>query len=334
MPSPLERKLNQLQTLIEMTAVINSALDTREIERRAIEAATSLLEAEAGSLLLLDAESGDLYFDAAVGEKEGEVAKVRIDGGQGIAGWVLKTGEPLLVADAQGDPRFFRGVDAASGFVTRNMICVPVRSKEKTLGVLEAINRRDGTFAADDLAILYALANQVGVAIENASLYAQATTDGLTGLHHHKYFELRLKEEMQRAVRYRYPLSLLVTDIDFFKKVNDNHGHVAGDEVLKGFAAMLAKNTRDTDIIARYGGEEFAAVLPHTPVERAVQVAERLRSEVERTPFAGIAITVSIGAGEYCHETMRGDDREFVRKVDEALYRAKHNGRNRTERAT
>lgn len=156
-----------------MTALINSTLDTGKIRKRAIEAAARLLDAETGSLLLIDPETQDLYFEVALGEKGDSLKTIRLKKGQGIAGWVAETGEPALVHDASSDPRFFKEADKKSAFVTRNMLCVPVKTKEKTLGVLQAVNKINGAFEEADIEILNALANQVAVAVENANLYEE-----------------------------------------------------------------------------------------------------------------------------------------------------------------
>jgi HD-GYP domain-containing protein (c-di-GMP phosphodiesterase class II) len=166
-----EQTLRQFQ---DISALLNSSLDHSEIRRRAIEAATIIMDAEAGSLLLMDEVTGELYFDVAHGEKSVAVREVRLGFGQGIAGHVARTGEPMIVNDVQRDSRFFRQADQASGFVTRNMVCVPVRAHGRSLGVLQAINRKhDGLFEDSDLRSFVALGHQVGIAIENANLYEE-----------------------------------------------------------------------------------------------------------------------------------------------------------------
>ena len=167
--------------------------------------------------------------------------------------------------------------------------------------------------------------------MENAQLFRESITDGLTGLYHHKYFKLRLKEELDRARRYSHPLSLLLIDIDFFKKVNDTFGHPAGDRVLEGLTAILRENTRLSDIIARYGGEEFAVILPYIPYDNALLVAERLRYAAENADFGGVRITISIGMAFYKGNRQGIDPRELVEISDKALYHAKNSGRNRVE---
>lgn len=169
----LQRKLQQTKTLMELSALVNSTLDAREIRKRAIEAATCLVNAETGSLLLLDRETGELFFEVALGEKGNALKEIRLAKGQGIAGWVAETGESLIIHDVASDPRFFSGADAKSTFRTKNLICVPVKTKDNILGVLQAINKNEGLFDDEDRECLSALANQVAIAIENANLYEE-----------------------------------------------------------------------------------------------------------------------------------------------------------------
>lgn len=171
MTTDSSEKIKQLNTLIKLSALINSSLDIAEIRKKAIEAATKLVNTEAGSLLFLDEETDDLYFDVAIGEKGERVKTIRLKKGQGIAGWVAENNEPVIVNDVCNDPRFFKGADEKSGFTTKSMICVPVKTKHKLVGVLQAINKKGASFNADDLELLAALSNQIAVAIENARLY-------------------------------------------------------------------------------------------------------------------------------------------------------------------
>ena len=163
-----------LRQFQDISALLNSSLDHATIRKRAIEAATLLMDAEAGSLLLLDEPTGDLYFDVAHGVKGEAVRQARLRRGQGIAGHVARTGEPMIVNDVQHYVHFFRHVDQASGFVTRNMVCVPVTAHGQLLGVLQAINHKNGEpFGEEDLQNFIALGHQVGIAIENANLYEE-----------------------------------------------------------------------------------------------------------------------------------------------------------------
>ncbi|MEW6675041.1 MAG: HD domain-containing phosphohydrolase [Nitrospirota bacterium] len=168
-----EKIIKQLNTLIELSSLINSTFDTREIRKRAIEAATRLMDAEAGSLLLVDQETGELFFEVALGEKGEKLKEIRLKKGEGIAGWVAEHGEPVIIHNVQSDPRFFKLADEKTAFITKNMICVPVKTKDRILGVLQAVNKKHNSFDSEDLNIFNALANQVAIAIENSNLYQE-----------------------------------------------------------------------------------------------------------------------------------------------------------------
>ncbi|MEK7703235.1 MAG: HD domain-containing phosphohydrolase [Nitrospirota bacterium] len=169
-----EKYLSRLRALQKISTLLNSSLDPTETREKAIAAATVLMEADVGSLLLLDKANEHLYFDVALGEKGEQVRKIHLALGEGIAGYVAKTGESVIVNDVQNDPRFSTKSDTQAHFLTRNMVCVPILAKDKLLGVLQAVNKKNGDdFDEDDLQIFIGLANQVGIAIENANLYTE-----------------------------------------------------------------------------------------------------------------------------------------------------------------
>jgi putative nucleotidyltransferase with HDIG domain len=171
---PTGNRVERLNLLLQLGRILNSTLDHREVRRRAMEAATHLMKAEVGSLLFLDGKREHLYFEVALGEKEETVKTVTLNVGEGIAGWVAKNGEPLLVNRADKDPRFFKGVDGKTGYKTRNIICVPVKTKGRVVGVLEAINKKATRgFNAEDLSLFASLADLVAIALDNARLYQE-----------------------------------------------------------------------------------------------------------------------------------------------------------------
>ena len=323
------RRLQQLDTLIEMTSLINSTLDAHLVREKAIAASMQLMDTEAASMLLLDTETNELYFEVALGEKQNEVQSIRIEAGKGIAGHVARTGVPLIVKDVQNDDRFYPRVDETSGFKTRDILCVPIISKERILGVLQAINRRTGEFAGDDAVILHALANQVAVAIENAELYRDSISDGLTGIYQRRYLDLRLKEEMHAAKRYQHALSIMMLDVDHFKQVNDRFGHATGDEVLKKVAAVIKQGTRVSDVVGRYGGEEFMVIVPYISQRDVEILAERIRRAIATGDVNGIKITISIGIAHFDGHPGKVEYDRLLELSDNALYEAKSSGRNK-----
>jgi len=205
------------------------------------------------------------------------------------------------------------------------------------IGALVLAARVRGAFGKAKREMLQVIANQAAGAIENARLYDEmerrATVDGLTGLTNHRHFQERLDEMLARAERQRATVSLVLCDIDHFKSVNDTYGHPVGDQVLKHVAAILDKQGRKTDIVARYGGEEFVLALEGTDQEGARQVAERVRAEVKRAIMSSekgpFRVTMSFGVAAYPEDA--GMKALLIERADQALYAAKHGGRDRAE---
>ncbi|RME65279.1 MAG: GAF domain-containing protein, partial [Nitrospirae bacterium] len=163
----------RIMRFLKVSSIINSALEPDEVIRRTIEYTPEVFDSEAASLLLLDSEANELYFNVATGEKGEKVKEIRLKVGQGVAGWVAEHREPLIVNDTSKDERFFKKADEKSGFITKNILCVPVLLKEELTGVLEVLNKKTGDYTEEDLTLLKAMADQVAVALENARLYKE-----------------------------------------------------------------------------------------------------------------------------------------------------------------
>jgi diguanylate cyclase (GGDEF)-like protein len=256
--------------------------------------------------------------------------------GEGIAGWVAREGKPVVVQDAAADPRWC-GLDEAYGVCARSVLCVPLETRGRVLGVIEVVNKKgvDQGFTARDLSLVTRLAGFAAIAIENARLYQQTKqltlTDELTRLYNTRYFTQYLDTEIKRCRRYRSNVSLIFLDLDFFKKVNDQHGHLVGSKLLREVADVLRHGVRDVDIVARYGGDEFIVILPETRLAEAAHVAERLRQTMNDHRFLkdegpGIALTASFGVASF-PETCSSEE-ELIRLADQAMYRVKNRSRN------
>jgi diguanylate cyclase (GGDEF)-like protein len=333
----LARRDRHIAALADVGVAVSAALDSDELFRLVLDRASGLVDAELGSLMLLDETRGDLVIKATRGLHEKIVEQFRIRPGEGIAGGVAATGRALLVRDIEADARVARR--NRPRFRGRSFVSLPLRSKDRTIGVLNLADRRDGRpFDETDLSLLSAVAAQAAVAIERSTFYERSEalrqisiTDGLTGLLNRHYFEERLTEEIDRANRTRSHVSLLMVDIDGFKAFNDTHGHVSGDEALRLVSATVRGTVRTMDIVARYGGEEFAVILPETARAEAGAIAERIRREVEAIPHAvdgaTVRLTISVGVAEYPADA--DSLRELILRADKALYRAKAAGKNR-----
>lgn len=212
-------------------------------------------------------------------------------------------------------------------------LIVPLISKGELNGIIVLGDRiNQGIFIESEIEYILNIASLAGIAIHNAMLYEMATTDMMTKLKIHHFFQTILIEEIKRAIKYDRPLSLIMSDIDNFKNFNDNYGHQAGDEVLKRVAFIIKENIRLIDIGARYGGEEFAVILPKTDINEAIIVAERIRSCIEETRFIfngdSLGVTISIGVTQY-DSSIDPDKESLIERADKALYNSKKEGRNR-----
>jgi diguanylate cyclase (GGDEF)-like protein len=226
------------------------------------------------------------------------------------------------------------GTGAVGGADARPVAAVPVIFHERTMGVLMVTSDDPVRVWQDnEIMLMRTVADQMAVAVNHARLFQQmqqqALTDGLTGCFNRRFFEIQLERDLHLATRMRQPVSLILIDIDHFKRVNDTHGHDAGDAALRILAGELREEVRGVDTAARYGGEEFAIILPQAGPEGALAVAERLRMRIERTEVPGVgSITASLGIATF---PLHASSRDLlVTAADRALYQAKRTGRNRT----
>ncbi len=216
----------------------------------------------------------------------------------------------------------------------QSLICVPFLAKGNPLGVVLIEHSFKDAFNSENVRLLEIICQQVSIAIENARLYQQmhdlATLDGLTGAYNRLYFQDKIQEEYSRAQEEGYDLSLIIFDIDHFKKFNDTYGHLFGDQVLKSISAYIKRTLRKEDVFARFGGEEFVILMPHTTLHQAVEKAEEIRKGIAGLTITDRVVTasvnVSFGVSSIPHTAYNPN--ELVRTADDALYEAKESGRN------
>src|SRR3972149_216552 len=311
--------------------------DFTETLNTVMKRAKEITNAEGWSVFLVDQETGELISDIE-DKTTKDVKKFRIKVGEGIAGWVAKEGFPTINPDVLRDKRFLRRVDRAADLrqKIRSILCVPVKSSGKLLAIIEIFNKTKGEyFTGEDLSELIKLADKSAIFIEKALLYQKveelSVTDDLTKLFNQRYLHRTIEMEVQRALRYQTSVALIFMDIDYFKDVNDNYGHLVGSKVLVEMGQLLIKNLRIVDIVVRYGGDEFVMILPHTPPIAAAQVAERIRKAVERNVFLkeegySLKITASFGVAS-CPESAKSKE-ELISLADEAMYKVKYRTRN------
>jgi len=317
----LEMMRNDLYALHKASGDLAGVLEVSVLLDKILSVFVEIAKVEKG-LLCVRGETGK--FSPAVARGITGINELCPAGGCDIK---IKYSE--IVKDLASDERFAHLSKKIQG--VKSAVVLPLTVNERTEGVLILMNKKNRTeFGNYDLVFLGNLADHAAISLHNAQLYELAITDGLTKLFIHRYFQNRLDSELIRAKRYNSNISLLMLDIDHFKKVNDTYGHQEGDYVLKKFAKIISDHIRKVDIAARYGGEEFAIILPETGITGAEQVAEHLRYLIEKEEFTidgkNVSITASVGVS--CWDKVVSKE-EFIEQADRALYQAKHEGRNR-----
>lgn len=333
----LNKKVRELNALYSISKNISELINLDKILKDVLNEAITTIGTERGSLMLIDEDEQKLEVKVIAGIEKPFSQKILIPIGEGIAGKVFLECVPIVSNDVSKDERFKKFEDYNENNETKspikNILCVPlVISDKKSIGVINIVNKIGKlSFSNEDVKLMETIAHHAATLIENSKLYKLATTDGLTGLYVHRYFQLRFKEEFNRALRYNKTISVLMTDIDHFKKFNDTYGHQCGDMVLAYVAKIVRETIRNTDIAARYGGEEFIIALPETDSEGAYKLAERIRKNVEEssclTPKGSLKVTISIGVAS---NALKVDSTTtLIANADAALYKSKENGRNR-----
>jgi diguanylate cyclase (GGDEF)-like protein len=327
----LEQQLEVRHDLLDLSQSLLSTLDHTAVFGQIASVLKSLVDYDSIDISLVDEARRELVTIFAQDQYADEIMDFRVPLDRGVCGWVVRHREAQLVNDMYSDPRVVQ--IPGTGEEPQASIIVPLLFMDRVLGVL-VIDRLGGKFFEDhELATTQLLANLAAIAIRNARSYkemeVQASTDGLTGLYNHRHFQETLATEVARSERYAGGFCLLMMDLDHFKVINDTIGHQKGDEVLRAVAGVLRSCSRESDIVARYGGEEFTMILPHTAIDEACRVGERIRSQVAELTTGGVALPVSISVGIASFPEAARDADGIIGAADAALLTAKASGRNR-----
>ena len=331
----------RFKTLYEFGQVISANLQLEDMYPVIFEAVKKLMKTEYFSIALVDRENA-LIRDVFIYDRDEPVELETRPIDKGLFGKVIKEGKPRLWH------YFTRELVAETGAVlvgddqeeeiSQSIIIVPLKTGTGVIGVLSAQSYTPDMYSEVDMEALELLGANTAVAFENAQLFAKvqsmAITDDLTGLFNRRKFYDYAAQEFERSRRYQRPLSVIMMDIDHFKRVNDTYGHAIGDQVLQGWARVIKSSLRQVDILARYGGEEFVILLPETPIDEALRTAERLRISASDatlpTRVGNMSVTISLGVVNL-DDSCRNLE-ELLDRSDQALYASKRTGRNRVSR--
>src|ERR1700746_1168548 len=304
------RQTQELHIFHDVAKALTSSLNLDSILQTIMEKMAEFFRPDTWSLLMVDEEKNELYFAIAVGTAAEALKSVRLKVGEGIAGWVAKHGERLIVPDVYSDPRFSKRIDEMTKCETRSIICIPLRSKLRVLGVIQLVNVDMRNFGDQESFFLQSLCDYAAIAIENAraveKIQELTITDDCTGLYNARHLYKTLETEVYRSSRFGYEFSILFIDLDHFKSVNDTHGHLIGSKLLAEIGYLIKAQLRLIDFAFRYGGDEFVVLLPQTGKDQALHVAKRLRDALRISMFCkeeglNLNVRASIGFGTYTH---------------------------------
>lgn len=320
------RRAQQLEAINAIAQQTTVVLDVKDLLAKVCSLIQQAFRVDHVSILLR--EDDDLVLRAHTGELTPQVKEGgRLSASAGLWGRSLATGLTLMEDDVRGTGggRFY--------LETGSRMCIPLVSFGQSLGVLMLDSRERRAFQASDRQPLESVADICATAIQNAHYVERvkqlAYIDGLTGIFNRRFFELRISEEIERARRFDVGMTVIMIDIDQFKRLNDEFGHLLGDEVLRQVSSLFHQQLRKIDVVCRYGGEEFAILLSQTNPDDSLGIAEKLRRIVELWQFPGVprAVTISAGVAAFPeHGTTRD---ELMKAADAGLYAAKQAGRNR-----
>ncbi len=329
------RLTQELAIFHDVAKALTSSLDLDSILQTIMEKVADYFRPDTWSLLMVDEERDDLYFAIAVGSASEALKDVRLRIGEGIAGYVAKHGEKLIVPDVYSDPRFASRIDEMTQWETRSIICFPLQSRLRVLGVIQLVNVDMEQFGQQGVFFLQSLCDYAAIAIENAraveKIQELTITDDCTGLYNARHLYKTLETEVYRSSRFGYEFTVLFIDLDYFKQVNDTHGHLIGSKLLAEIGYLIKAQLRLIDFAFRYGGDEFVVLLPQTGKDSALVVAKRLRDSLRTSLFCrqeglNLNVRASIGIATYPHDAKTPHD--IIRQADGMMYMVKNSTRD------
>src|SRR5579884_3434718 len=329
------RQNQELTIFHDVAKALTSSLDLDSILQTIMEKMAEYFRPDTWSLLMVDEQKAELYFAIAVGTASDALKNVRLKIGEGIAGHVAKYGEKLIVPDVRSDKRFAKRIDKVTQWETQSIICVPLKSKLRVLGVIQLVNVDMNHFTEAESFFLQSLCDYAAIAIENARsverIQELTITDDCTGLYNARHLYKTLESEVYRSQRFGYEFSVIFIDLDHFKQVNDTYGHLVGSKLLSEFGFHIKAHLRLIDYAFRYGGDEFVVLLPQTSKEAALVVAKRLQEVLRTNVFLhdeklDLKIRASMGVATFPEDAKSAN--EIIRQADEMMYLVKNTSRD------
>jgi diguanylate cyclase (GGDEF)-like protein len=324
----------ELQIFHDVAKALTSSLELDTVLQTILEKVAAYFRPTTWALLMLDGERQELFYSVAVGDGCDSVNALKLKTGQSLARWVIEKGEPIVISDVNHDPRIDAGSKDEFFLGPCSVVCIPVRTSGKVLGLMQMVNSDMQIYQRGEM-LLQALADYTAIAIENARsmqrIQELSITDDCTGLYNARHLATVLAEEVPRSQRFGYEFSVLFVDLDHFKRINDEYGHLNGSKLLAQFGRRLRENLRLVDAAFRYGGDEFVVLLPQTGKDAAILVARRLMATFRAAKWLAsegisLMLTASIGIASYPQDGTTSQT--IVQRADEMMYQVKQAGRN------
>src|SRR3954469_15899573 len=329
------RELQELTIFHDVAKALTSSLNLNSILQTIMDKIAEYFRPDTWSLLMVDENKDELYFAIAVGDAAEMLKTVRLKVGEGIAGWVAKHGEPLLVPDVYTDPRFTKRVDEMTKWKTHSIICVPLKAKQRVLGVIQLINVDMAHFGDYETFFLQALCDYAAIAIDNARAVERiqelTITDDCTGLFNARHLYKTLEADVYRSARFGYEFSVIFLDLDHFKQVNDTQGHLVGSKLLREIGNAIKAHLRLIDYAFRYGGDEFVILLPQSSKDQAMVACKRLLDVLRghkslQEEDLNLIVRASFGLASSPADAKTSH--EMIRQADEMMYSVKNTTRD------
>ncbi|MBU1218597.1 diguanylate cyclase [Myxococcota bacterium] len=328
----IEKSKFEQEKFFQASMLMNEALGVDQVVKSAFESVNSIIPVS--QMAIITTDDNTCRLTGMRGSVFESLSGLNFSVERSLFALVMENRHHLPINGELRDPKQIVITSTTDFSHMKSVLILPLIVGDRAFGGFILADERPALFNHNRREMLGVIANQVATALQNALMYEKlelmATTDGLTGLTNHRTFQEKFSEMLARATRLGNPLSVILTDIDKFKSVNDTYGHPVGDVVIKRVASILKKRVRNIDLAARYGGEEFAMVLESTDTEGAMALAERIRQEVENEVFESelgeFKASISLGIATYPIEGMH--KQQLIEKADKALYYAKQHGRN------
>lgn len=324
--------LKILKAIFGIAMSIGSELELEKVCDLIVDKVFKVINCNGCAIILIDENGVRLQSEIGFGNS---IRQVEFTRDMPLIKYILSTKNKLFIGNIENS--YFK-YSIPRGEKTTSMICIPIIVKDDVKGIIYIDSKNTNAFSSKHEYFLNILAHEISIAIERALNYEKikklTVIDELTGVYNRRKFDVDLKDTLNEAIRYVKSLSLLMIDIDFFKRYNDIHGHQMGDMVLRKIGRIFLDNKRNTDRVYRYGGEEFSIICSETNKENSKVFAERLREVVNQSKFEGEemikprgSLTISIGVSSFPFDATNMN--ELIKRADDSLYRAKAAGRNR-----